>query len=136
MRDALAAAMRRFDATIHSCSDARRLAQQRLPWMVFDYIDGAAGEGRGQARNREALRDICLQPRVLNNVATRSVAVEVFGKQLGLPFGVSPMGMCNLAGPGADSMLARLAAEHAVPVGVSTCPVPCARVCPAPCAPL
>jgi L-lactate dehydrogenase (cytochrome) len=30
------------------------------------------------------------------------------------------MGMCNLAGPGADRMLARTAAKHRVPVGVST----------------
>jgi L-lactate dehydrogenase (cytochrome) len=37
-------------ATIHSCADARRLAQYRLPWMVFDYIDGAAGEGYGEVR--------------------------------------------------------------------------------------
>ncbi len=30
------------------------------------------------------------------------------------------MGMCNLSGPGADLMLARLAARHSVPLGVST----------------
>ena len=30
------------------------------------------------------------------------------------------MGMCNLSGPGADLMLARLAAKHRVPHGVST----------------
>jgi L-lactate dehydrogenase (cytochrome) len=34
--------------------------------------------------------------------------------------GISPMGMCNLAAPGADLMLARLAARHRVPLGVST----------------
>ena len=28
--------------------------------------------------------------------------------------------MCNLAGPNADLMLARLAAKHRIPVGVST----------------
>ena len=36
------------------------------------------------------------------------------------PFGISPMGMCNLSGPGADMMLARLAARENVPLGVST----------------
>ena len=30
-------------AAIHSYADARRLARRHLPWMVFDYIDGAAG---------------------------------------------------------------------------------------------
>ena len=32
-----------FGGTIHSAEDARRLAKRRLPWMVFDYIDGGAG---------------------------------------------------------------------------------------------
>ncbi len=105
---------------IHTCTDARDIARKRLPWMVFDYIDGAAGEGAGEQLNRDAIRDIRLQPRVLNNVEHRSLAVELFGKSAGLPFGVSPMGMCNLAAPGADLMLARLAREHTVPVGAST----------------
>ncbi len=37
-----------------------------------------------------------------------------------MPFGIAPMGMCNLCRPGADLMLARLAARHSVPLGVST----------------
>ena len=34
-------------SAIHSAEDARRLARRRLPWMVFDYIDGAAGSEAG-----------------------------------------------------------------------------------------
>ena len=49
---------------IISCNDARLLARRRLPWMVFDYIDGAAGEGYGERMNRENLQKIHLQPRV------------------------------------------------------------------------
>jgi L-lactate dehydrogenase (cytochrome) len=105
---------------IHSSEDARLLARRRLPWMVFDYFDGAAGEGWGEAQNRIAIQSIQLQPSVLDNVENRSLKVEVFGKQRGLPFGISPMGMCNLSTPGADLMLARAAAEHNIPHGVST----------------
>lgn len=105
---------------IHSYDDARRLARRRLPWMVFDYIDGAAGNGVAQARNLAALRDIELQPRVLVNVAKRNLGVRVFDHAGQVPFGISPMGMCNLSGPGADIMLAEMAAQHQVPVGVST----------------
>ena len=109
-----------FDRTIHAASDARRLARARLPWVVFDYIDGAAGEGYGEELNRDRLRAIRLQPRVLNNVEHRSLETSLFGATAGLPFGIAPMGMCNLAAPGADLMLARLAAQHSIPVGVST----------------
>jgi isopentenyl diphosphate isomerase/L-lactate dehydrogenase-like FMN-dependent dehydrogenase len=107
-------------SNIHSSEDARFLARKRLPWMVFDYYDGAAGEGWGEQLNREAIRAIHLQPSVLSNVENRSLKVKVFGRERGMPFGISPMGMCNLSTPGADLMLARLAAKHNIPVGVST----------------
>jgi isopentenyl diphosphate isomerase/L-lactate dehydrogenase-like FMN-dependent dehydrogenase len=105
---------------IHSSADARALARVRLPWMVFDYIDGAAGEGHGEALNRAALHDLRLQPRILVNVTERDLGVKVFDHAAERPFGISPMGMCNLSTPGADLMLARMAARHKVPVGVST----------------
>lgn len=88
--------------------------------MVFDYIDGAAGEGAGARRNRAALDALTLRPRILRDVSTRSLATHVFGAPTERPFGIAPMGLCNLAAPGADRMLARLAARHRVPLGVST----------------
>jgi L-lactate dehydrogenase (cytochrome) len=107
-------------AHIHSAEDARRLAKRHLPWMVFDYIDGAAGRETGAARNRAALDAYTLRPRILQDVSTRCVATTLFGELAERPFGIAPMGMCNLSGQGADLMLARLAAQHQVPVGVST----------------
>lgn len=107
-------------AHIHSSEDARRLARRRLPWMVFDYIDGAAGGEAGLRRNRAALDAMCLRPRILRDVSQRSLDVPLFGQTAGRPFGIAPMGMCNLSGPGADLMLARLAAKHRVPLGIST----------------
>lgn len=112
--------MLHFPREIHSSEDARQQARARLPWMVFDYIDGAAGEGYGESLNRRTLRELQLQPRILNNVEERSLAVPLFAEPADLPFGVSPMGMCNLSRPGADLMLARLSAKHKVPVGAST----------------
>jgi L-lactate dehydrogenase (cytochrome) len=105
---------------IHSSADARRLARRRLPWMVFDYIDGAAGQETGAMRNRDALDALELRPRILRDVSNRSLSVPLFDKIAKAPFGISPMGMCNLSGSGADMMLARLAARENVPLGVST----------------
>ncbi len=109
-----------FGRDIHSVADARRLAQRRLPWMIFDYIDGSAGDETGAEANRQALQDIQLMPRVLRDVSKRNLSVSLFGKERSRPFGISPMGMCNLSTPGADLMLARLAAEYKIPHGVST----------------
>lgn len=105
---------------IHSSADARRIAKRRLPWMVFDYIDGAAGAETGAARGRAAFDNLELRPRILRDVSVRDLGSSVFGKDTKAPFGISPMGMCNLSGPGADMMLARLAAREQVPLGVST----------------
>lgn len=107
-------------AGIHSSADARRIARKRLPWMVFDYIDGAAGAETGASRNRAAFDAIDLRPRILRDVSHRSLAVPLFDGTAKVPFGISPMGMCNLSAPGADMMLARLAARESVPLGVST----------------
>jgi len=105
---------------IHTSLDARRIARRRLPWMVFDYIDGAAAEGFGEQLNKDRLRALRLQPRVLNNVEKRSLAVSVFGQVADLPFGISPMGMCNLSSPHADKWLADFSARYKLPLGVST----------------
>ena len=107
-------------AAIHSADDARRLAKRRLPWMVFDYIDGAAGAETGAARTRAALDAVTLRPRILRDVSDRNLGTSLFGENAKRPFGIAPMGMCNLSTPGADLMLARLAAKYSVPHGVST----------------
>ena len=107
-------------AHIHSAADARRLARRRLPWMIFDYIDGAAGNETGAGRNRAALDACLLRPRILRDVSQRTLSTTLFGQKAQRPFGIAPMGMCNLSGPGADLMLARLAAKYHVPHGVST----------------
>lgn len=109
-----------FDTSIHSYGDARRIAKRRLPWMVFDYIDGAAGTGYGEKLNRDMMRALWLRPRILNGVEHRSISTRLFKKEARLPFGIAPMGMCNLASPSADRFLAKLAAKHHIPVGVST----------------
>jgi len=88
--------------------------------MVFDYIDGAAAQGRGEQLNRQVITDARLQTRILRDVEKRSLAKSIFGRECALPFGIAPMGMCNLSCPGADLMLAKLAAQHQIPVGAST----------------
>lgn len=105
---------------IQNAEDARRLARRRLPWMVFDYIDGSAGAETGAERNRLALDAYSLRPRILCDVSQRSLSSTIFGASADRPFGIAPMGMCNLSAPGADLMLARLAARFSVPHGVST----------------
>ncbi len=104
----------------HTHTDARRLAKKRLPRLVFDYIDGAAGQETASEGNMAGLAQIKLAPRVLADLQLPNLGTPFLGRVYKLPFGVAPMGMCNLACPGADLVLAAMAAEMAMPLGVST----------------
>ena len=49
-----------FSRPLTDASDARNRARRILPRLVFDYIDGAAGAGRGESGNRAALQSLPL----------------------------------------------------------------------------
>ena len=112
--------MRRVQSGIHSSEDARRLARARLPRLVFDFVDGAAGREAAAARNGARFDEVLLQPRAMADVAERSLRTAFRGREYDLPFGIAPMGMCNLVRPGADEHLARAAAQSGFPLGVSS----------------
>ena len=103
-----------------NAESARLNARVRLPRIVFDYIDGAAGRERCLARNSAAFDGIFLKPRVLQDVDHRSLGTSVMGFKFDLPFGFAPMGLCGLAWPGADRIMAREAVRRNIPVCVST----------------
>ncbi len=111
--------MRTTRNQLFSTEDARRLAKRRLPRLVFDFVEGAAGREIGAQRNESRFDDICLQPRVMEKVASRNLSAALFGQEFDLPFGIAPMGMCNLICPNADRILAKTAAQLNLPVCVS-----------------
>ena len=54
---------------IFSIADARRLAQKRLPRMIFNYVDGGASDEKAAQLNIDRLSDLRLMPRVLRNAS-------------------------------------------------------------------
>jgi isopentenyl diphosphate isomerase/L-lactate dehydrogenase-like FMN-dependent dehydrogenase len=112
--------MTRQSSRIFSTEDARRLARRRLPRLVFDFVEGAAGREIGTARNVSQFDDVMLQPRVMVDVAQCSLATELLGQTYKVPFGIAPMGMCNLVHPGADTSLANAAKVMGFPLCLSS----------------
>ncbi len=106
--------------TVYSIDEARDVAKKRIPKIIFDFIDGAAGNESAKQRNREALEAIHLQPRVLINVDQRSLKTNFLGREWGLPFGIAPMGLCNLAWPQTDQAFAQAAQDYNIPAALST----------------
>ena len=74
----------------HNIDDFRLLAKQRLPWPVFDYIDGAADDELTKARNTEAYARADLVPDVLAGVAEIDTSCEILGRKSALPLLLSP----------------------------------------------
>jgi L-lactate dehydrogenase (cytochrome) len=105
---------------IFCTEDARRIARRRLPRVIFDFIEGAAGREVASVRNQSRFDEITLAPRVMENVGTRRLNTRLLGQEFGLPFGIAPMGMCNLAHPGADRALARAAQNFGIPLCLSS----------------
>ena len=105
---------------IFSVSDARAAAKRRMPKVIFGYVDGGAGSEYGCEQNSALLDRIRLLPRVLVNVENRRLNKSFLGRDWELPFGIAPMGMCNLIWPGADAMLAAAAVKYGMPVVLST----------------
>ena len=52
----------------HKIADFRELAQRKLPFPVFHYIDGGADDESTKARNTAAYDDVDLVPNVLAGV--------------------------------------------------------------------
>ena len=103
-----------------SVSHAQELARRQWPRLIFDFIDGAAGEGLGLARAMRSIQELSLQPRSLVDVQHRDLTTNLLGRDYAVPFGIAPMGMCNLAWPGADVHLSSLARDEDLPLGIST----------------
>jgi (S)-mandelate dehydrogenase len=100
--------------------DYRRLARRRLPRMVFDYVEGGAGDERGIRRNLAAFEAITLAPRRLVDVSQRNASVHVLGRKQPLPFVIAPMGLNGVLWPDGDVALARAARKVGIPFILST----------------
>jgi L-lactate dehydrogenase (cytochrome) len=74
----------------HNIADFRELARRRLPWPVFDYIDGAADDELTKARNTEAFSSCDLVPDVLAGVAEIDTSLTILGRKSALPLILSP----------------------------------------------
>jgi L-lactate dehydrogenase (cytochrome)/(S)-mandelate dehydrogenase len=101
-----AAGLQRRGYSVHAL---REMARRRLPRMVFDMVDGAAGDEKTMRRNEAALAEIALLPTTLEGAGTRDQSVELFGHRLPSPIIIGPTGLAGLLWPRAEIAAARAA---------------------------
>lgn len=98
----------------------RDIARQRLPKMVFDYLEGGADDEKGLRRNLKAFDQLELLPRRLVNVEARDLTAQVFEQRQTLPLMIAPMGLNGVFWPNGDLELARAAKKAGIPFILST----------------
>lgn len=101
-------------------SDLKTRARGRIPHFVWEYLDSATGVEATQRRNRTALDQVLLDPSILHGEFAPDLSTKLLGRDHPLPIGIAPLGMSGLIWPGAEQMLARMAAREAIPYTLST----------------
>lgn len=108
-------------ARARNIADLRRMARERLPRMVFDYIDGGADDEVTLARNVSRFRDIELVWEALKDVDKIDTSTAIMGAPSASPFFISPTATSRLFHPRAGELaVARAAHAAGVPYACST----------------
>jgi L-lactate dehydrogenase (cytochrome) len=104
----------------HNVDELRRLAQRRLPWPVFDYIDGAADDELTKTRNTAAFGDVDLVPNVLAGVADIDPSCTIMGRKSALPLMLSPTALQRVFHWEGERAVARAAEKFGLWFGISS----------------
>ena len=104
----------------HNIEDFRRLAKARLPWPVFDYIDGAADDEITKARNTAAFDSVDLVPDVLAGVADIDTSCTIMGRKSALPLMLSPTALQRAFHRDGERAVAKAAEKFGVWFGISS----------------
>lgn len=104
----------------HNIDDFRLLAKQRLPWPVFDYIDGAADDEITKTRNTAAFNDCDLVPDVLAGVQEIDTSVTILGRKSALPLILSPTALQRVFHWQGERAVARAAEKFGLWFGISS----------------
>ncbi|MFF2052403.1 alpha-hydroxy-acid oxidizing protein [Leifsonia sp. NPDC058194] len=100
-------------------SALERAARRRMSRAAFAYIAGSAGAERTAHANLRAFREHRIVPRVLRDVSTRDLGVDLFGTRRPAPLLLAPIGVLELAHRGGDALAARAAASLGIPAVLS-----------------
>jgi L-lactate dehydrogenase (cytochrome) len=104
----------------HNFHDFRKLAKQRLPGPIFDYIDGGADDEVTLRQNTASFNRLDLVPNVLRGVENVDLSVTVMGQKLRMPVYCSPTALQRLFHHQGERAVGAAAAKYGTMFGVSS----------------
>ena len=105
---------------ISAPTDYREAARRRLPPFLFHYIDGGAYAEHTLRHNVSDLSEVALRQRVLRDVADIDLGTTLFGRSVGMPVVLAPVGLTGMYARRGEVQAARAAASKEVPFTLST----------------
>jgi L-lactate dehydrogenase (cytochrome) len=100
--------------------DLRRIARERVPKSVFDYLDGGAEAEQTLAENCRAFREVTFRPRGAVAVGDCSLKTQVLGQEISFPAMLAPVGYSRLMHPMGEVAAAKAAGESGTGYILST----------------
>ncbi len=97
-----------------------RAARRRMSRAAYAYVAGAAGQERTARANTDAFGRWSVVPRMMRDTTARDTSVELFGRRLPAPVLLAPIGVLEMAHPGADVAVAEAASSLGLPMVFST----------------
>ncbi len=94
-------------------------ARSAMSAEAFAYIAGGAGREATMDANLAAFDQVRIVPRMLRDVGTRDLSIELFGRVLPHPVLAAPIGVQEMAHPDGDLATARACASLQVPLVIS-----------------
>jgi isopentenyl diphosphate isomerase/L-lactate dehydrogenase-like FMN-dependent dehydrogenase len=91
--------------------DLRRIAEQRVPKVVFDYLDGGAESETTLRENCRAFEDITFRPRQAVAFGECNLHTQVLGAEISFPAMLAPVGYSRLMHPGGEVAAASAAGQ-------------------------
>ncbi len=107
-------------AAAATIGDVRLMALSRAPRSVFDYTDGAAGNGSSLFRSRRAFADVQFLPEVLHDVSHVDLSTNILGRSAAMPLVLGPTGFTRMMHTAGESAVVRAAYAAGLPYALST----------------
>ncbi|MCX5767233.1 MAG: alpha-hydroxy acid oxidase [Gemmatimonadetes bacterium] len=105
---------------IATIEDLRRLAEQRVPRMFYDYCDAGSWTESTFRANITDFQDIKLRQRVAVNLEHRSTVTTMVGTRVAMPVAIAPTGLTGMQHADGEILAAKAAEAFGVPFTLST----------------
>ncbi len=100
--------------------DLAKIAKERTPEVVFDYVEGGAVDEIAYARSRDAFTRIEFNTRVMRDVSKIDTSEKILGKTVDIPICFAPTGYTRLMHHVGEPAVANVASKKNLIYALST----------------